>query len=105
MNNVLKGLKKLGIGPRWKVEGQRGCYVIERERRGVYYVRSAKVPRYTLHEEFRRMAAARAWAEFQAGLADHAPTPRPPRRLRIRVIRFEASGDFDGRLETEPQPR
>lgn len=103
-SNSTKGLKRIGMRT-FRVDGPKGSYVIERERRGLYSVRSAIIPPRALWEEFQRLASARAWAEFQAGLRNHAPTPRPPRRPRARVIRFEEAGDFDGRLEMEPQQR
>lgn len=78
----------------WAIDGPKGAYVIERERRGLYSVRSAVVPPRTLYEEFQRLAAARAWAEYQAGIRDHAPTPHPLRKPRVRTTRFEKTGDF-----------
>lgn len=100
----MKGLKRIGMRA-WEIGGPRGSMVIERDRRSLYLVRASSAPPNTLWEEFQRLAAARAWAEYQVGLSDHAPTPRPPRRPRARILRFEGSGNFNGRLETEPQPR
>lgn len=88
-NSSTKGLKRIGMRT-FQVDGPKGSYVIKRERRGLYSVRSAIIPPRALWEEFQRLASARAWAEFQAGLRNHAPTPpasAPPARACHSVRR------------------